>query len=397
MDWSEYYPKGAEIRAYYEKIIQDYGVAPNLRRKHQILGAEWDKEASEWEVQVKNLVTGETFTDRANFLISAQGRLNHWVYPEIPGLLDRFKGKVIHTSNWEKDLDIKNKRVAIIGNGASGQQLLPNILGTVSHIDHYIRSKTWVTPTFANALLQATAEKPGGLEYTEEQKKEWRENPAAYLAFRQDLEINFHGRYQGGIKGSPENEAFRKLCLQTMLDRLDGDEEWLKKITPDYAPGCKRPTPAPGYIEALRHEKVDFVTDGIVEITETGIKTADGTVRDVDIIVTATGHADGFIPRFPIIGDNGVDLAQLWARDGPIGFPETYFGIMAPGFPNHFFVLQASFTLTLKFGLGSNPYLGSRKWRRRFCPPSVRNFSYLHCQVNSQNPITILRLIAADD
>jgi cation diffusion facilitator CzcD-associated flavoprotein CzcO len=137
-----------------------------------------------------------------------------------------------------------------------------------------------------------------------------------------------HGRFQGGIKGSPENEAFRKLCINTMLERLDSDEEWLKKIIPDYAPGCKRPTPAPGYIEALRSPKLDFVTEPIIEATETGLVTADGKHREVDTILAATGFTGTFVPKFPTI------------KQGPTGYPDTYFGVMAPNFPNYFFILQ---------------------------------------------------------
>jgi cation diffusion facilitator CzcD-associated flavoprotein CzcO len=272
--------------------------------------------------------------------VNAQGRLNKWKYPDIPGLQTKFKGKLVHTGNWDPEINLDGKRVAVIGNGASGQQIVPNILSKVSHLDHYIRSKTWVTPRFNGSVIQATADQPGGPLYTEEQKKEWRENPEAYQKFRKDLEVVFHGNYKGSIKGSPENAAFRQLCIDTMLERLGGDQEWLERIIPDYAPGCKRPTPAPGYIEALKHEKLEFVTDSITEATETGLITADGKQRDVDIIITATGHIGGFFPRFSIIGEDGTDLSQIWSKEGPTGNPESYLGVMAPRFPNYFCILQ---------------------------------------------------------
>ncbi len=143
-------------------------------------------------------------------------------------------------------------------------------------------------------------------------------------------------------RGSAENDAFRKVCIETMSQRVNGDQEWLEKLVPEYAPGCKRPTPAPGYIESLISPKVEFITDAIVEATETGLITEDGKLRNVDAIIAATGHHNGFLPRFPTLGQDGVDLSKLWAEDGPIGYPESYFGIMAPGFPNYFFILQVS-------------------------------------------------------
>jgi len=320
--------------------VKDHKIDEHLRLKHEILAARWDAATSEWEVQVKNLVTGDIFTDRANFFISAQGRLNKGAYPDIPGLQTRYKGKLMHSSAYDSSFDHTGKTIAIIGNGASGQRLVPNLISKAAHIDHYIRSKTWVTPRFSGDLLIATAEQPGGPVYSEEQKKEWIEKPETYLNFRRQLERSMHGRFQGGIKGSPENEAFKKLCIDTMLERLDGDEERLKKIIPDYAPGCKRPTPAPAYIEALRSPKLDFVTEPIIEATETGLVTADGKHREVDTIIAATGFTGTFVPRFPTIGEDGSDLAHLWSQQGPTGYPDTYFGVMAPNFPNYFFILQ---------------------------------------------------------
>ncbi|KAJ4319198.1 hypothetical protein N0V84_006480 [Fusarium piperis] len=340
-DWSEYYPKGAEIQQYYERVVAKHGLTENFHLKHEVLKASWLTDSSQWEVTIKNLESGEVFSDRADFFISSQGRISKPKTPNIPGLFDTYKGQVVHTARWPKDFDHK-KRLAVIGNGASAQQLIPNIINDVHHIDHYVRTKTWVTPTFAGDLFVATADKPGGPEYSKEEREKFVNDPKSYLEHRRAFELKFHNLQRGGdILGSQANQNLRDRITKVMLERLGGDEEWLRKVIPDYAPGCKRLTPAPGYLEALRNPKLDYITNKILRVEAEGIVTEDGNLHKVDAIITATGFEDGFTTRFPVIGKDGVDLREKWSTSGEIGYPETYFGVMAPGYPNYFTVLQA--------------------------------------------------------
>ncbi|KPM36044.1 hypothetical protein AK830_g10525 [Neonectria ditissima] len=341
-DWSEYYPKGAEIQKYYETVVAKYDLTENFHLKHEVLGAIWLPKSSQWEVKVKNLVTQAIFTEKADFFISSQGRISQPSIPDIPGIHDVFKGELIHTARWPKEFDYTGKRLAVIGNGASGQQLIPNIIGDVSHIDHYVRTKTWVTPTFVGDLFVATEDQPGGPRYSQEERDKFRDDPDAYLEHRRAFDLKFHNLHQGGdILGSRANLDLRERIKEVMLQRLGNDEEWLQKVMPDYAPGCKRLTPAPGYLEALRSAKLDYITKAISHVEKDGIVTQDGVFRKTDAIITATGFHGGFTTLFPVIGVDGVDLRDKWSPDGDIGYPETYFGIMAPGYPNYFTVLQA--------------------------------------------------------
>ncbi|KAI0904110.1 FAD/NAD(P)-binding domain-containing protein [Ustulina deusta] len=342
LDWSEYYPKGAEIQQYYERIVAKHGLGDNICLQHEVLKAKWLPNESQWEVEVRNLLTGETIIDRAEFFINSQGRISEPRFPPIPGLRDTFKGEVIHTARWPKGFDHAGKRLAVIGNGASGQQLIPNIINDVAHIDHYVRSKTWVSPVFAADLFSAQAGQPGGPKYSEQERQKFRDDPAAYLEHRRKLEISFHQSHRGvDVIGSQANEELRKKITEVMLERLGGDHEWLARIIPDYAPGCKRLTPGPGYVESLKNPKLDYITEGISHVSETGVVTRDGKAHEVDAIITATGFNQGFTTLFPVIGKDGVDLREKWAPDGKIGYPETYLGVMAPGYPNYFSVLQA--------------------------------------------------------
>ncbi|KAI1627239.1 cyclohexanone monooxygenase [Exophiala viscosa] len=339
--WSEYYAPGHEIREYYEKVVKDFGVGEHLRLRHEVLRAEWNEALSHWEVTVQDLVTGDVFVETAEFFISAQGRLNVPKKPYIPGLETEFEGHVCHTAEWDDSYNFSGKKIAIVGNGASGQQLLVNILPQVDHIDHYARSKQWILPTFSSGFLEAKADLPGAYVFTEREKERFASDPPAYLDFRRDLERSLHDAYHGSIAGTAENEAARQRCVDAMLKRLGGDDQWLKRLLPDYAVGCKRPTPSPGYLEALRGSQVTYIDSGISHATRTGLVAVDGKERSVDAIILATGFENGFLPLFPTIGKGGLDLAKHWSEDGPAGYPETYFGIMAPDMPNYFAVLQA--------------------------------------------------------
>ncbi|CAH0053661.1 unnamed protein product [Clonostachys solani] len=340
-NWSEYYPKGAEIQQYYERVLEKHGLTENVKTEHQVVRATWLKDASKWAVEVRELQSGNVFVDTADFLVNAQGRISDPNYPDIPGLRDIYQGSVIHTARWPSQIDIAGKKVAIIGNGASGQQLLPNIAPVVEKIDHYVRNKTWVTPTFVRDLHQATKDAPGGPVYSEEQQTRFREDPSVLLEHRRELESKFHHPPGGDRLDSEKNNALREKIIEVMRERLDGDEEWLQRVLPDYAPGCKRLTPAPGYLETVKSDKVEYITEGIKAFTPKGILAADGTERQVDIVILATGFEPSFNSRFPVIGTDGTDLRDKWSINGPIGYPETYLGIMAPGYPNYFFVLQA--------------------------------------------------------
>lgn len=343
LDWTEYYPKGAEIQQYYERVVAKFGLTDRFRVRHQVVRATWLSEASQWAVEVRNLDTGEVIVDTADFFVSSQGRISEPKFPEIPGLTDIFKGRVVHSALWPKDLEYEGKRVAVIGAGASGQQVVCALLRPAGHVDHYVRTKTWISSSLVGDFVEATVEAPGGHIYTEEERRAFHEDPGAYVKYRREFEVRMQrSRLKGGtVIGHPVNLQAREKILNRMLERLDGDQEWLDRITPEYVYGCKRPTPAPGYIEALKTPALSYITEGIARIDETGIITVDGTHRPVDIIVTATGFENGYTTRFPVIGADGVDLRDKWGLESPIGYPESYLGVMAPGYPNYFTVLQA--------------------------------------------------------
>ena len=290
----------------------------------------WEENESHWSLKIRDLKSDSVYTEKADFVVPAIGRFNAWRMPDIPGISE-YKGHLRHASNWDPSFDPFGKSVAVIGNGASGIQVVANLQKPVKRLDHYARSKTWVAGAFAGS--ERTFESQP---YSEEQKQSF-QDPKTYLAFRKPLEDRYWRRFGSLFKGSEANLKARDSFMQNMKERLNKKPELLDRLIPDFSANCRRPTPGPGYLEALSQDHVHYIQTPIKRFTETGIETVDGEIRDVDAILCATGANVDMAPPFPIRA-YGVDLAAAWKSDGLFGFPYTYLGLSTPGFPNLLFV-----------------------------------------------------------
>lgn len=326
-DWSDVFAPGAEIRDYWQSIAKKYNVYQYARLGHRVDETDWDGEA--WSLAITNVATGETLHDKVDFVITCIGRFNAWKLPIYPGI-SGYKGILRHASHWDPSFDPTGQKVAVIGNGASGIQLVASLQRTVSRLDHYARSKTWIAASWAGD--ERTLEPQP---YSEEKRSSFKD-PEAYLAFRKDMEDKYWRKFNQFLKGEA-NDNVRKFFAETMKSRLSKKPELLDEVLPDFSPNCRRLTPGPGYLEALQEDNVQFIRQGIKRFTETGIETVDGTHREVDAVFCATGANGDMIPPFAIRA-HGKELSQLWARDGEYGFPYTYLGAATPGFPNLLFV-----------------------------------------------------------
>ncbi|KAH6900819.1 hypothetical protein B0T10DRAFT_393890 [Thelonectria olida] len=329
--WTEAYAQGAEIQAYWEKVADDYNVRKYVRTRSNIVSAEWSEGKGKWLVTVQS-DKGE-FVDEANFLITATGHFSDPRLPDYPGIKD-FKGHLRHTSNWDPNFDPTGKRIAVIGNGASGIQVVPQLQKVAAHVDHYARNKTWVAAPIGGEDLA---------ELVADNIDKARTSPEEYLKFRKTLESRLFSRFGGIFKDGKKNIEARETITALMTKRLGGDSQLASEIVPDFPPNCRRLTPGPGYLEALLAENLTYVTDHIAEFTETGIRTADGTHREVDAVICSTGHDVTFSTQFPVI-HKGVDLQTAWRPGGNPGFPDTYLGMAAPEVPNFLTVLGANST-----------------------------------------------------
>ncbi|KAK6369604.1 hypothetical protein LTS17_009510 [Exophiala oligosperma] len=325
--WSRYWAGGAEILDYLRHVATKYGADKYMKFNIRVTKAEWNEEGGKWHVALERTDTGETFTDTSDVLLSATGALNKWKMPDIPGL-DSFKGPVMHSATWDPNFDVTGKRIALIGGGASGIQILPQIAPKAKYVDHYMKGKTWIPPFGIGAL--GVLNRSGDPVTPQDELDAWKD-PANYLNYRKEIERSLHGASDVLYKGTDNALAFQKMCEDHMRSKLAKKPEIFEALKPDFAPACRRLTPGPGYLEALVRDDVNFISTTIKEVTPTTIVTKDGKVREVDAIVCATGFA-GYQQHFPLIGKNGINLQQQWEDD----IPESYVGLAPENMPNYY-------------------------------------------------------------
>jgi cyclohexanone monooxygenase len=308
-NWKRSYAPQPEILEYMRATVDKLDLWPMIHLNTGVTEARWHDETGEWTVTT---ATGETLV--ADVVISAQGMFGDVKWPDIPGR-DSFSGDLVHTGEWPHDLDITNKRVAVIGGAASAVQSIPEIAKLASQLTSYQRSPQWVLPKEDFPI-------------PDEQIEEFNRNPEALQGYR-DAIMNYIG---------PNAPFSNKEILGgaewagAVAISVVADPKTREGLTPHVPWGCFRPLFSNDYYPAFNRLNVELVTDGIERITPTGIVTADGVERVFDVIVCATGYVvDKFAARIPFTGIGGRSLDDEWA-DGP----EAYLGVTTTGFPNLF-------------------------------------------------------------
>ncbi|KAM0741397.1 hypothetical protein ACQRIT_004254 [Beauveria bassiana] len=329
-DWSDEFAPGHEIREYWQSVAKKYNVYQYAKFEHLVQGATWDSDAGKWHIAARNLANNEVKTLQYDFVLTCIGRFNDWKLPTYPGI-DKFQGTLRHTSNWDPDFDPDGKRIAVIGNGASGIQVVATLQKTVAHLDHYARNKTWIATSWAGD------ERTAGPQPIGNELQNTFQDPTTYTEYRKKLEDKYWRGFPGVLRGNAKNVNLKTNFIQVMRKRLSKKPAMIEHMVPDFSPNCRRLTPGPGYLEAITEDNVDYIRTPIRRITATGIETEDGIHREVDAIFCATGSKTDLVPRFPIKGD-GRTLAEVWAPEGEEAFPYTYMGVATPGFPNLLFV-----------------------------------------------------------
>lgn len=285
-------------------------------------GAFWNEETAGWDINVEDLALNTEIHDHCDIFINATGILNNWRWPAIPGLHD-YKGTLLHTANWDKDVDLTGKHVGLIGNGSSGIQVLPTIQPYASHVTTFIREPTYVSPV--QGLEQHV--------YTDEEKRDFASKPNTLTDYRKRIESGLNGQFGIFLKNTPMNNETHDYMVQQMKEKI-GDERLISKLIPEWSFGCRRMTPGVGYLESLTKPNVSVVYGEIERITPKGCVCDDGNEYPIDILICATGFDTTFKPRFPLINPTGKNLQDEWSE-----LPKSYLGIAAADFPNYMIFL----------------------------------------------------------
>jgi 4-hydroxyacetophenone monooxygenase len=330
-DWSMYYALRDELHAYLEHVAEKFGLRSHIRFETEVESANYDEATQRWAVAVRN-ADGSHETRTANVLISAVGIFNPIKMPVIKGL-DRFKGPSFHTAEWPADLDLKGKRVAMIGNGASAMQVGPEIQHTVESLTIFQRSPHWVAP---NEQFRTPIPEP--LRFL------LREVPLYRVWYRLRLGWTFGDRLHAALQKDPTwphadrsmnkaNDSHRGYFTGYIAGELGDRTELLDKVVPSYPPFGKRMLMDNGWYRMLRNERVKLVAEPIVEIGSDRIITKDGAEYEADVLVIATGFdVLRFLTSFDARGRSGRSLREVWNDDDA----RAYLGLAMPDFPNFF-------------------------------------------------------------
>ncbi len=258
----------------------------------------------------------------------------HYKWPQIPGLED-FQGHVTHSANWQHNYDYSNKRIAVIGNGSSGIQIVPQLQklpGT--DVTNFIRGPTWVyyrVPPSKHLGRETDDPNP---EYTEEEKRKWREDPELLKQYRKGMIHRTNKAFSMFVKGSQASKDAMSFAASQMSAKLNHDPRLCKILIPDWEVGCRRITPGPGYLESFTQPNCHVTNNPITHISPTSVHTGDGQSHEVDVVVCATGFDVSHCPHYPIIGRNEINLADAWRDE-----PESYLSLAAPHMPNFFLMM----------------------------------------------------------
>ncbi|WP_433785100.1 flavin-containing monooxygenase [Actinomycetospora sp. CA-101289] len=321
-DWSRSFSAQPEIHAYLQRVSAEYDIDRFTRHRHEVLDATWDDDAQHW------VVTTSQGVWTADVLVLGSGALSDPSFPDVPGL-DSFEGPVFHSATWRHDLDLRGRRVAVIGTGASAIQFVPEIAPVVGALKVFQRTPPWIMPRGDRAITRL-------------EKLLFRFVPPAQRVVRESI---YWAReaFVFGFK-DPQRMAKAAKIAERHMRRQVSDPDLREKITPSYSMGCKRILLSNDYLPALDGDNVEVITEKIVEIQPHAVVTADGTEHEVDTIIAGTGFAVGDLPiSHRVHGRDGRTMADHWD-----GSPHAHNGTMIAGFPNVFTLLGPN------TGLGHN-------------------------------------------
>jgi cyclohexanone monooxygenase len=365
--WSRLWSGQPEILAYFERCADKYGLRPHLKLRTEISWARWEEDSQQW-----CLGTSAGEEHHFDIVVSAVGLFTR---PQFPELVEQepFTGTVMHSSQWDHSVDLTGARVAVLGTGSTASQLLPEVAKVAAQVYSVQRSPTWILP------------KPDR-HYTARERWAFAHLPFAKKLYRTRLWLRSESNISVIEHGSAKTQDFTAIALG-LLEKTVADEELRRRLTPDHPMGCKRLVFSSDYLPALTRPNVEVVSSPARYLKARSFVTEDGTERDVDVVVCATGYAAAdYLGQLDVTGEGGTTLREVFS-DGA----HAYLGMAVPGFPN-FFMLYGPNT-----NVGSNSVIFMLEAQARYI---VRALKYMRRRGKTYvavRPSALARFIAKID
>ena len=331
--WSRYFSRREEVHAYLTKVVQEFDLSSHIRLNTKLTGSTWDENEHRWNSILNT--GGQLATIASNFLVSAIGQLSDPSIPRLAGA-DQFEGRIFHSVDWPDDLDVTDKKLAIIGTGATAMQLVPTIAGRARNVAVYQRTAQWSRPIpgysdlisdGAQLLLQHVPFYAEWFRFN----MFWRYGDGLLKCLRKDPGWAYPERSINAI-----NDRHRQEMTDFIVEELAGRDDLIAKCIPSYPPYGKRILLDNGWYRTIQRPDVELVGENIKRIGRDHVETVDGKQRSADILVYCTGFKlTEMAARLNIVGRDGRRLADDWADENPF----AYLGLTVPGYPNFFCML----------------------------------------------------------
>ncbi len=311
-DWSHRFSPGSEIQAYFEDVARRYEVDSLIQYGKEITRCEYEN--GRWKIEMS-----DGSTDVGDVVIAATGVLHHPAVPDFEGL-DSFEGTMFHSARWDPDVSLEGKRVGVVGTGSTAIQIVGAVVDDVAELSLFQRTAQWVMPQ----------ENPA---YSEEEKGDFRKHPETLGELRSAISRLFADGFSNAVVDahSPQLEAIHTACVANLENNV-ADPDLREKLRPDYRAACKRLIISENFYDAIQRPNAKLVTEGVERIEKSGVRTRDGRLHELDVLILATGfRVDSFMRPMEVVGRNGTALDDVW-KEGPF----AYLAISIPEFPNLF-------------------------------------------------------------
>jgi cation diffusion facilitator CzcD-associated flavoprotein CzcO len=311
-EWSHLFAPGHEIQAYFERVAAEHGVHERTRFGDEVTRLAWD--GAQW-----HLTTASGHADVADVVIAATGVLHQPRLPDIAGI-DAFSGPCFHSARWPDDLDVRGRRLGVIGTGSTATQICGATVDDVAELVLFQRTPQWIMP------------QPNP-EYSEEDRARFRADPASMRLAHDTLSQLFADGFANAVVDaeSAQMQGITQVCQQH-LEMSVRDPALREQLRPDYRVACKRLVVSDNFYDAIQRPNARLVTDAIAHVEAGGVRTVDGMLHELDILVLATGFkVDAFLRPMEVVGRDGRTLAEAWDPR-----PNAYLSVSIPDFPNLF-------------------------------------------------------------